>query len=913
MARILARALLALPVHEGGDQKISWWLALTTRPPLCQQVTGNCGILEAMLTGESNPITKQTDIVQAQAALGDRKNMAFSATMVMQGQGKGIVVGTGDLAEIGKISAMVSNVDSMKTNLMVQLEMFGRWISLFVLVIAVVTFCIAYLVHDHELGDAFKSTVAIAVAIIPEGLPAVVTISLALAMQLLANANAIIRQLPAVETLGSVTVICSDKTGTLTKNEMTVQRLQTAVQQYSLTGVGYAPEGHLVDEHQNKCSIPLRDRVCKMFEGGVLCNDSGIIQNLNHKNPNVPVAWEPVGYPTEVSLLTMGMKLGIEDVKTFKDMQPRKGSVPFASEHKFMCCVHATSTDAGAPLTIHVKGAPDRLIPRCKDQVINDDLSQTGPIDEQFWQDKAAQMSGLGLRCLAICRADFDPKDLSETMDADIVLKAPAPFLTMIGVVAILDPPRPEAIEGVGVAQTAGIVVKMITGDHPATATAIAKMLGIVDPKLAANAIRTYTGPELDAMDDDGLDSIVLECNVFARASPENKIRIVKSLQRRGQTCSMTGDGVNDAPALKAANIGVAMGITGTDVSKEAAKMVLADDNFATIVKAVREGRRVWDNLVKILLYNMPVNFAQGLSVFFSYVVDIDGHQVPLTAIQVLYVNMITSVTMGLMLAMEPAEDDIMHRPPRRKGKRLFGKMVFWHCVFVSGIMVVAVLCNFAYTLAGVEKGAEDYRFEAEKEAEKMAKAAEEAAATGGRRAVKVPVTKRLMEARAVAFNMLVFAEMAYALNCRFLKESAFTFKLFSDNKWCWISIGITTALQLFLTYTPGVNEIFSNGPISGQSWGLILVCSLAVFILVEMEKAFGIKYVMPHIKRACQPLGCCTGENEHERTQSELNQVNFIASGASTFGLPTRAGSAETGAQRHGLQGPVSRPGYSV
>jgi hypothetical protein len=222
-----------------------------------------------------------------------------------------------------------------------------------------------------------------------------------------------------------------------------------------------------------------------------------------------------------------------------------------------------------------------------------------------------------------------------------------------------------------------------------------------------------------------------------------------------------------------------------------------------------------------------------------------------------------------------------MHRPPRRKGKRLFGKMVFWHCVFVSGIMVVAVLCNFAYTLAGVEKGAEDYRFEAEKEAEKMAKAAAEAAATGGRRAVKVPVTKRLMEARAVAFNMLVFAEMAYALNCRFLKESAMTFKLFTDNKWCWISIGITTTLQLFLTYTPGVNEIFSNGPISGQSWGLILVCSLAVFILVEMEKAFGIKYVMPHIKRACQPLGCCTGENEHERTQSELNQVNFIASGA--------------------------------
>mmetsp|Transcript_4907 Transcript_4907/g.10865 ORF Transcript_4907/g.10865 Transcript_4907/m.10865 type:complete len:1039 (+) Transcript_4907:173-3289(+) len=875
------------------------------------EVTGNCGILEAMLTGESNPISKHTDVCLPQSALGDRKNMAFSATMVMTGQGKGVVCGTGDLAEIGKISAMVSNVDSQKTNLMVQLEMFGRWISVFVLIIAVITFCVAYLVHDFELGDAFKSTVAIAVAIIPEGLPAVVTISLALAMQMLANNNAIIRQLPAVETLGSVTVICSDKTGTLTKNEMTVQLMQTSTQQYKMTGVGYSPVGVVQDENSKDLPDEKVARMLKMFEGAVLCNDAGIFKNLNHKNPNVPVAWEPIGYPTEVALLTMGMKMGITEVKDFKAQQPRVGGVPFASEHKFMCCVHAASTAPGAPLTIHVKGAPDRLIPQCKNQVMDDDLSKVGPIDENYWQDKASQMSGLGLRCLAICRADFDPKDLSDNMDADLLLKAPTPFLTMIGVVAILDPPRPEAIEGVAVAQMAGIVVKMITGDHPATATAIAKMLGIVDPKLQESSIRTYTGPELDAMDDEGMDSIVLECNVFARASPENKIRIVKSLQRRGQTVSMTGDGVNDAPALKAANIGVAMGITGTDVSKEAAKMVLADDNFATIVKAVREGRRVWDNLVKILLYNMPVNFAQGLSVFFAYIVDIDGHQVPLTAIQVLYVNMITSVTMGLMLAMEPAEDDIMQRPPRRKGKRLFGKMVFWHCIFVSGIMVVCVLGNFAYTLNNIEKSAEDYLYEAEKAADKITKDQ-----ASGRRAVKVPKTARLMEARAVAFNMLVFAEMAYALNCRFLKDSAFNFKMFTENKWCWVSIAVTTVLQIFLTYTPGVREVFSNAPIGGASWALILACSLAVFVLVEIEKVIGIHYVMPHIKSACAPRGCCTGDGEHERTQSELNQVQFFASGASTFGLPTRAGSANAG-ERHGAQGPVAgaagTSGYNV
>ncbi|EKX34242.1 hypothetical protein GUITHDRAFT_80735 [Guillardia theta CCMP2712] len=845
--------------------------------------TSNLKILEAMLTGESNPISKHTHEISGgkTVALGDRKNMAFSATTVQAGQGKGIVVGTGDAAEIGKISSMVSEQESVKTNLMIQLEIFGRWVSLFVFVIAAVTFTLAKVMAEESVGTAFQSAVSIAVAIIPEGLPAVVTISLALAMQLLANQNAIVKQLPAVETLGSVTVICSDKTGTLTKNEMTVQRVQTTEAQYPVKGVGYSPElGTIVDPNSGEeLAAEHKGRVKQMFEGVVLCNDSG----LNVDSINGRMTYIPVGYPTEVALLTLGMKLGIPDLHIFKKAHPRVAAVPFASEHKFMCCVHATSTDPNAPLVLHVKGAPDRILPRCKNQVCEDDVNRTQPLVTKFWEDRAADMSSEGLRCLAVARADWDRSKVSDEMDADILLKAPEPFLTLIGLVAILDPPREAAIEACGVAKTAGIQVKMITGDHPQTAAAIAKQLGIFPPNLPSTEVKTFTGPQLDAMSEEEMDKIVLGCNVFARASPENKIQIVKSLQRVGQTCSMTGDGVNDAPALKAANIGVAMGITGTDVSKEAAKMVLADDNFATIVRAVREGRRVWDNLVKILLYNMPVNFAQGLSVFFAYVLRLET--VPLTAIQVLYVNMITSVTMGLMLAMEPAEDSIMERPPRRKGKRLFGRMVAWHCLFVSACIVTCVLANFDIEMRRHEE-------------------------TGvGRRAGEVLMTTRVKKARAAAFNMLVFGEIAYAINCRYLRSTSIRMEIITGNKWCWISILITAVLQVFLTYTPGVNSFFSNEAIDGIAWLRILGMMIAIFLFVELEKAIGPKYLMPLIRQMglCQPSAGGTDMSEDER-----EHFRFLATSASTIGMPIRRSRSLSRSESrdnfpHGTSQPVS------
>jgi len=823
--------------------------------------------LEAMLTGESNPINKNITPVAGDAALGDRKDLAFSATMVMDGDGKGIVIGTGDFAEIGRISTMVGTVDTMKTNLMVQLEIFGRWISVFVFIIAFAAFMLAHFAHDQTVGDAFKSAVSIAVAIIPEGLPAVVTISLALAMQLMARNNAIIRQLPAIETLGSITTICSDKTGTLTKNEMTVQKIQTAKSLYDVTGVGYMPDGIIQDEQGTVVGKEGVETMRQMLEGSILCNSSGL--NFDGK------LYTAVGYPTEVSLLTLGLKMGIPDIqglKTFKESKPRVNGVPFASEHKFMCGVHAESTAPGAATIIHVKGAPDRLIPKCSKQAVDNSMTQTAPMNEAFWQEAARKLASKGLRTLAVCRAEWPASRRNEEMDASVILNA-SPFLTMMGIVGILDPPRPEAIEAIKVAHDAGIVVKMITGDHPETAIAIGKMLGIVDP--AAAHVRAYTGPEMDKMDDEQLKGIVLDTNIFARASPENKISIVKALQKKDQITSMTGDGVNDAPALKAANIGVAMGITGTDVSKEAAKMVLADDNFATIVAAVKEGRRVWDNLVKILLYNMPVNLAQGLSVFFAYVIDLEA--VPLTAMQVLYVNMITSVTMGLMLAMEPAESDIMARPPRRKGKRLFGKLVMWHCVFVTAVIVTLVIAGFAWNLRDNPKDE--------------------------RRVSAVTDDPRINEARAEAFNVLVFCEIAYALNCRFVKHTSINVKLITGNMWCWVAIAVTSILQIFLTYTPGVNDVFNNAPIHGASWARIAVAFLITFFSVELMKAFGPKLLLPIV----QPiLNCLCPLQGPDRTDAETYEhITFVATAPSTFGVPVNRQSHNI-VPTHGTNQPV-------
>jgi len=908
--------------------------------------SNNLSVQEAMLTGESLPVSKNANLkVPLNAALGDRKNMGFSATLVLNGTGTGIVVETGDWSEIGNINRLVAGVDTkgMKTRLMVQLEIFGRFISIVVFIIGISALLIAHLGRNNSIGTSFQAAVAIAVAIIPEGLPAVVTITLAIGVQAMANHKAIIRQLPAVETLGSLNVICSDKTGTLTKNEMTAVNIVTRNHIYDITGTGYSPEEGIIqytttassiNENENKKlseSLSLVDSINlrAILLSGALCNDSSLTKSSDDSN-TMKNKWKISGDPTELALLCAAIKSGLpknlcsilslssavissspsNNESSGNKFITRTGVIPFESEYKFMGTSHPLINSDNSSFILFCKGAPDRLLPRCSYQfktniallstnlnkddntnlsdylltessLSNDNLE---PIDMEYWNMKASMLGSKGLRVLALIGGILPSTINARHLTPSLILNNNENNLqlTILGLVAIMDPPRDEVKSSINEAHTAGIVVKMITGDHPQTAIAIGKMLNIVpesnigiseslnnkkqhdihnQPKHTISIQSdshpvhlAITGPEIDKMTDEQLQMIVIDCNIFARASPENKIRIVKALQARGLACSMTGDGVNDAPALKAADVGVAMGITGTDVSKEAAKMVLADDNFSSIVEAVKEGRRVWDNLRKILLYNIPVNFAQGFATFFAYIIGIP--EAPLTPIQILYVNMITSVTMGIAIAFEPAEPDVMKQPPRPSAKRIFGKQALWRCIFVSGLMVVAILGQFQWNL---------------------------------------DINTSLNMARAEAFTTLVMCEIAYAFNTRFLRSSSLSLRIFQGNKWFYFAIFATAGLQVLLVHVPYLNYFFSNEPLDGIGWGRCIGLALVLFIIVEIEKYLAPRYIMPFLT----PFIRCLRKTVGKGTGGILSikdhnpeDTKFIATSASTFGFALGAGS---------------------
>ncbi|MFJ1513546.1 cation-translocating P-type ATPase [Cellulosimicrobium funkei] len=761
----------------------------------------NLRVEESALTGESVAAAKSVAPVGADAGVGDRSSMLFSSTLVAAGQGVGVVTATGTATEIGRIQTMISEVRSLATPLTRQLDRFGKLLAVLILAMAVVMVVIGRVVHDFSVPDLISASIGFAVAAVPEGLPALVTITLALGVQQMARRRAITRKLPAVETLGSVTTICSDKTGTLTKNEMTARTVRTSGRTFAVAGAGYAPVGDVTvpDDAPRPGASGAPGEVDGAGEGPasgtrhadladdrdlaalatvmMLCNDARIVPDGEDTD-----GWRLVGEPTEGALRTLGMKAGVDPTGW-----RRVAVVPFESENKFMATLDA---DPDGCLHVHVKGAPDRVLDRCATQVGPDGAPE--PLDRAFWDAQIDTLGGQGLRVLAAARRPA----ADGTTDLDVADVADG--LELCGLVGIVDPPRPEAIEAIAECRDAGIRVKMITGDHAGTALAIGREMGIVDAHDGSSAPAVLTGPELEEMSTERLRAVVRDVDVYARTSPEHKIRIVSALQSHGEVVAMTGDGVNDAPALTQADVGVAMGIKGTEATKEAAEVVLADDNFATIERAVKEGRRIYDNIRKSVLFLLPTNGAQSLVIL---VAVLFGLTLPLQPVQVLWINMITAVTLSLALAYEKAEPDVMRRAPRDpKASILDG-------AYVRRILLVSLLIGGATILL----------FYVE-------------------RAQGVP----LAEAQTTAVTMLALGQLAYLFNCRFLDRSSLTLDVLRGNRVVWVSAATLLALQAVFVYAPFMHSWFDSAPIALAEWGKTLGLALVVFLLVEVIKWVG-------------------------------------------------------------------------
>ena len=722
---------------------------------------------EAALTGESIPADKGTDVVSANATVGDRENMAFSGTMVVSGRAHGVVVATGSETELGRINQLLASVSSLETPLLRQIKTFGYAITAAIGVISVLIFAYGKWVKGMDFVELFQAVVGIAVSLIPEGLPALITITLAIGVQRMAQRNAIIRRLPAVETLGSVSRICSDKTGTLTLMEMMVASAVTAESAYQITGDGYAPEGEVRKDGKPAGKDPV---LALMGRVSVLCNDAELFQQEG--------AWKVEGDPTEGALYPFASKLGL-DRTTEQAASPRTDAIPFESEHKFMATLHKSAAGKEALL---VKGAPEVILEHCDRQQTA--IGHAASLDRAHFMQASDRLAAQGERVLALAWLENPGVKVGSLAPADL-----PKTLVLLGLVGLLDPPRKEAIEAVKECHGGGIRVTMITGDHKITAAAIAKMLGIGDGKTA------ITGGEIEDMDTATLQERVRDVDVFARASPEHKLRLVKAIQANKQIVAMTGDGVNDAPSLKKADIGVAMGIKGTEVTKEAAGMILADDNFASITAAVKEGRTVYNNIEKAMLFLLPTNVAQALviavAIFF-------GFTMPITAPQVLWVNMVTSVALGLVISFEPHEIDVMSRPPRAVSRPIVTGFGIWRIVFVGLALLVYTLLAFFWMKS---HGASDAL------------------------------------ARTVAVNAITIGQVFYLLNSRYLLDSSFSLTAHTGNRYLPLGIGAVVILQLLFTYAPPFQAMFGNEPIPLWVWPWLLAGGLLFFAVVEAEK----------------------------------------------------------------------------
>lgn len=724
----------------------------------------NLRVEEAILTGESTVVAKNSDALEGEKALGDRLNLAFSGTTVSSGTAAGVVIATGRDTELGHINDMMSHIETAKTPLLQQIDKLGKAIFAVILLMMAGLFIFGYLLRDIPLASLALSVISLAVAAVPEGLPAIISIILSLGVQSMARKQAIIRKLPTVETLGAMSVICSDKTGTLTMNEMTVKAVVLAESQWRVSGDSYEPAGEILAEAPHSALSAAQHPVMARFLATIdICNESQIQQDAAGR-------WRIVGGPTEGALKVLAAKGGVA-----AQGQQLVSKLPFDSLYKYM----AVSGEADGEAWVLMTGAPDVLLSLCAHQQT---LSGPEPLDRAYWDAAITRYASEGLRTVAAAWkrvpkaiASLDHNDLRQDM-------------VLLGLACMMDPPRPEAVAAIDECQQAGIRVKMITGDHQETAMAIGKMLGI------SNSDKALTGHDLEHMSDGELSEAARQYDIFARTSPEHKLRLVRALAASGEVVGMTGDGVNDAPALKQASVGIAMGIKGTEVTKEAADMILADDNFATIAAAVKEGRRVYDNLIKTILFIMPTCLAQGLLIIIAILM---GNLLPLTPVQILWMNMATSATLSFGLAFEAAEANVMRRPPRDVSAPVMDGYAIWRMVFVGLLISVSAFLLEAWLQV---RGYEPEFI------------------------------------RTVLLQTMVTAQWVYMLNCR-SNDSFSLDRGVLKNRGIWLVSGVLVALQALIIYLPLMNTLFGTRPLPFKYWLIAFIVGAAIFAVVETEK----------------------------------------------------------------------------
>lgn len=734
---------------------------------------------ESSLTGESASIRKADAVLEPAVRVADRTNMLYAGSLVRAGTGRGLVVATAERTELGRIHRLVRGAAVLATPLTSKLSRFSTLLTVVIVGLAVVAFAIG-LLRGEPAADMFTAAVALAVGAIPEGLPAAVTITLAIGVKRMVGRRAVVRHLPAVETLGSTTVICTDKTGTLTTNEMTVRHVWTPDGEYDATGQGYDPAGE-VRRDGVRADLDAAAGLRWCLIAGTDCNDAGVVRDGER--------WAISGDPTEAAMKVVGLKGGPAGALDSETL--RVATIPFDSERQYMATLHRRSSDDRH--LVLVKGAAERVTELCEQWMRADGTLE--PLDRPAVVDAVHRLAARGLRVLATgVVLDAAPDDFTaEGLHGRVVLT---------GLQAMLDPPRPAVTTAIAACHAAGIEVKMITGDHAATASAIADELGL--DHRPPSGRRVVTGAELTALPDEEYADAVAAAGVFARVSPEEKLRLVESLQSAGHVVAMTGDGVNDAPALRRADIGIAMGRGGTQVAQDAADMVLLDDDFATIEAAVEEGRGVFDNLTKFIVWTLPTNMGEGLVILVAIVL---GSALPILPTQILWINMTTAVVLGLMLAFEPREAGIMARPPRAPDLPLLTRTLVWRTVLVAGLLVVGSWWIFVS-----EQG----------------------------RGVD------LAEARTAAVNLFVAVEIFYLYSCRSLVGPSWRLGFFT-NRWIIGGVLVQVAAQAAFTYLPLMNSVFGTAPLDGEAWLRILGVAAAISFVIFVDKLLALRLAARH------------------------------------------------------------------